>query len=143
MAIDLLKERVEIDNSSHTCITSCLAMLEGGAEIDLNNVNLPEGTTVLRAGHPVIMLNNGKFRPCKITGGNYDTTSFVAVDNVENQAIVPCIGVIASDVPVSDGYAPIMLAGVVDYEKSPIRLAPEIKGIEYSKVVFIQRKPTV
>lgn len=141
MAIDLIKERVEIDNSSHSCITSCLAMLEGGAEIDLQYTSLPEGTTVLRAGHPVIMLASGKFAPCSISAGNYNTDSFGSLGNGSS---VECIGVIAADVPVSAGYAPIMLAGVVDYDKSPIHLIDEFyTGLLYSKVVFIQRKATV
>lgn len=136
MAMDLIKERVEIDNSSHTCITSCLAMLEGGAELDLQGVNLPEGTTVLRAGHPVARLNSGKFKPCQITSASYDTTSF---DSLENGATVDCIGVIATDVPVSAGYAPIMLAGVVDYDKSPIALGARTTKLANSKVVFLYR----
>ena len=134
MAMDLIKERVEIDNSSHSCITSCLAMIEGGAELDFNNVNLPEGTTVLRAGHPVVLLDNGKFKPCDITGLGYDTTSFDSLDTLAN---VPCIGVIATDVPVSAGYAPIMLAGVVDYAKSPIKIREASERLNNSKVVFL------
>lgn len=137
MAMDLIKERVEIDNSSHTCITSCLAMLEGGAELDLKDTSLPEGTTVLRAGHPVILLDSGKFAPCSISGGQYDTSSFSSVSNGAN---LECIGVIAADVPVKAGYAPIMLAGVVDYDKSLIFLGASLyAGLANSKVVFIQR----
>ena len=135
MAMDLIKERVEIDNSSHTCITSCLAMLEGGAELDLQNTSLPEGTTVLRAGHPVIRLDSGKFAPCSISAGQYNTSSF---SSVSNGATLECIGVIAADVPVSAGYAPIMLAGVVDYDKSPIPLTgANYEGLAKSKVVFL------
>ena len=132
--MDLIKERVEIDNSSHACITSCLAMLEGGAELDLTKTTLPEGTTVLRAGHPVALLDNGKFRPCDIIAGGYDTS---VLDTLVNSANVTCIGVIATDVPVSAGYAPIMLAGVVDYAKSPIRIREYSGSLINSKVVFL------
>lgn len=134
---DLIKSRTEIGSPSHSCIVSYVAGIEGGAELDLTNTTLPEGTTVLLAGHPVTMLNNGKFAPCGIDGEEYTTMSF---NSLANKAFVECIGVIAADVPVSAGYAPIMLAGVVDYDKSRIYLHTALyAGLANSKVVFIQR----
>lgn len=116
---NLNREQIEInDGLDSIVIVNSLGDIPGGRTLDVSNV--PEGTTVIKAGHIIIASNKGVMKPMPLNSAGTAYGSLPA-----NHSYV---GVLKASVSVKDPRAAILTFGQVNQKACPFEVTSAMKS---------------
>lgn len=115
---NLIHDSYEVnDTQDSIVIVNCLGDIPGGRTLDVSN--LPAAMTVVKAGHIIIVGNDGVVKPMPLNAGGTAYGSLPANHSY--------LGVLKATVSVKDPRAAIMTIGQINQAASPFAVTDAMK----------------